>query len=68
MLILQEVANEGDEAFVEVATEWCIAFGVSLRFFPRTSFADWSNRKLLRMSVLASWLSKVLFLPPLFAI
>jgi hypothetical protein len=32
MVILQEVANEGDEAFVEVATEWCIAFGVGYTF------------------------------------
>lgn len=35
MVVLQEVANEGDEAFVEVATKWCIAFGVSLRLLDR---------------------------------
>ena len=51
LLVLQDVANEGDAAFVEVATKWCIAFGVGsfTQSSGRTALADRGGRKLRRM-------------------
>ena len=67
MLVLQEVANEGDEAFVEVATKWCIAFGVGSASSMLGIFTDYGNRKLPPMFAPVLWLLRVPFLPPHFA-